>query len=260
MVTFKKPKEIEILKKGGKILADILRELIRQVKPGIITAELDKLAEKLILQQGGLPSFKGYKNSPNSPPFPTAICASLNEQVVHTPALPNRQLKLGDILSIDIGLKYPAEGQGFFTDMAITIPVGRVSKIAKKLIKVTKIALDLGVLQVKPNNYISDISRAIQTYVESQGFSVVRQLVGHGVGYQVHEEPRIPNYIDLKEKPVKLKPGMVLALEPMVTVGDWHLKTLFDDWTMVTVDGSLSAHFEHTVVVTERGGEVLTSF
>lgn len=257
MLTIKKPEEIKVLQTGGKILAEVLSELIQQVKPGIKTSELDKLAEKLIKRKGGLPSFKNYKNKPEEKPFPTSICASVNEQLVHTPTS-NYQLKNGDILSLDLGIKYPASDKGFFTDMAVTVPVGRVSQIARKLIKVTKKALELGINQIKPGNHISDISKAIQSYVESQGFSVIRQLVGHGVGYQVHEEPRIPNYLDKKQKDIQLKKGMVLALEPMVSVGDYPVKTLNDGWTVVTADGSLSAHFEHTVVVTQNGHEIIT--
>jgi methionyl aminopeptidase len=257
MVTIKKPKEIEILKTGGKILADVLSELVTKAKPGIKTIELDKLAEKLITQKGGIPSFKNYKSLPKELPFPTSICASVNNQLVHTPAS-NQQLKNGDILSIDIGMKYPAKGKGYFTDMAVTISIGKVSALTRKLIKVTKKALAIGISQIKPGNKISDISRAIQTYVEAEGFSVVRQLVGHGVGYEVHEEPRIPNYIDPKQKNPILKEGMILALEPMVNVGESAVKSLSDGWTVVTADNKLCAHFEHTVAVTKTGSEILT--
>lgn len=258
MITIKDPKDIEILRQGGKILAEIMTKLISRAKAGVKTDFLDELAEKLIIGRGGEPSFKNHRNYPEDKPFPTSICASINTQLVHTPARPGQILKTGDILTLDIGLKYPGKGKGYFTDMAVTFGIGRINQITKKLIKVTKKALALGISQVNPGNYISDISKAIQKYVESQGFSVVRQLVGHGVGYAVHEVPRIPNYFDSKEKPVELKPGMVLALEPMVNIGDWRIKTLADGWTVVTSDGSLCAHAEHTVVVTEKGAEVLT--
>ncbi len=257
MITIKKPEEIEVLRQGGKILASILAEIVKRVRPGITTIELDKLAEELIAKKGGTPSFKYYQGQDGEVPFPTTICASVNEQLVHTPAS-DCILKEGDIIGLDIGMKYPAEGVSYFTDMSVTVPVGRVSQLARKLIKVTKNSLALGIAQIKPGNHISDISRAVQAYVESQGFSVIRQLVGHGVGYKVHEEPRIPNYIDKEQKDIELKAGMILAIEPMVSAGDYLVKTLDDGWTVVTADGSLSAHFEHTVVVTEDGFEILT--
>lgn len=256
MITIKKPEEIKILRTGGKILAEILNKVVEKVKPKIKTADLDQLAEELIIKQGGLPSFKNYKSHLKEPPFPTTICASINEQLVHTPAS-DYQLKNGDILSIDIGMQYPAVG-GFFTDMAVTIPVGQISQLARKLIKVTKKSLAIGINQIKPLNHLADISKAIQDYVESQGFSVIRKLTGHGVGYQVHEEPVIPNYFDKKREPVELKEGMVLAIEPMVSVGDYAVKVLANGWTVVMADGSLAAHFEHTVVVTKDGSEILT--
>lgn len=257
MVTIKKPEEIKIIKAGGKILAGILAELEKKAQPGVTTGELDKLAEELILSSGAVPSFKNYQGYPSDPCFPTTICASVNHQLVHAPAS-DYILQEGDNLSIDIGMKYPAEN-GFFTDMAITVPIGRVSQLNRKLIKVTKTSLKLGIAQVRPGNYIHDISKAVQDYVESQGFSVVRDLVGHGVGYQVHEDPRIPNYIDNRQKPVVLKEGMVLAIEPMVSVGDYRIKTMEEDgWTVVMLDNSLAAHFEHTVVVTKNGVEILT--
>jgi len=257
MVTIKKPKEIEVLRQGGKILAGVLAELVKKAEPGLRTTELDKLAEKLIKQKGGVPSFKNYQGRGEAIPYPATICASVNNQLVHTPPS-NYELKNGDILSIDLGMKYPAEGKGYFTDMATTIAIGKISPLARKLLKVTQKSLLEGIAQIKEGNNLSDISRAIQKYAESQGFSVVRQLVGHGVGYEVHEEPRIPNYVDSKYKDVKLKAGMVLAIEPMVNVGEAAVKSLNDGWTVVTADGKLCAHFEHTVVVTKDGVEILT--
>lgn len=256
MITIKKPEEIEVLRQGGKILAEVLAELVRQTRPGIKTIELNQIAEELIFQKGGIPSFKNYRSQRGEPAFPTTICASVNEQIVHVPAS-DYQLKEGDVLNIDIGMKYPAEN-GLFTDMAVTVGVGQISQLARKLIKVTKKSLELGIAQVKEGNTINDIAKAIQDYVEGQGFSVIRQLVGHGVGYQVHEEPRIPNYVDGRDGNVKLKAGMVLAIEPMVSAGDYLIKTLEDQWSVVVADGSLGAHFEHTVVVTESGYEILT--
>jgi methionyl aminopeptidase len=255
MITYKTPQEVKTIGQGGKLLAAILLKLKEASRPGITTYEIDLLAEELILQAGGIPAFKNYQEK-GMPPFPTTICTSVNEQLVHTPA-GNYKLKEGDILSIDIGMKYP-EGKGLFTDMAITFPIGQVPLEVNHLIKATKDALDLGINQVMPGNYISDISKAVQTYVEKEGFNVVRQLVGHGVGYQVHEEPRVPNYIDKNQPKVELKEGMVLAIEPMVNVGDPEIKTLDDGWTIVTGDGKLCAHFEHTVAVTKDGVEVLT--
>jgi len=257
MATIKKPEEIKIIRAGGRILAAVLRELVAAAKPGVKTIELDELAERLILDRGGVPAFKNYCGGDDEPPFPTTICSSVNEQLVHTPA-GDYVLKNGDILSIDIGMKYPAQGRGYFTDMATTIPIGEVSAVAKKVMKVTRQALALGLAQVKAGNYISDIGKAIQPYVEAQGFSVVRQLVGHGVGYAVHEEPRIPNYFDPKMKAVKMEAGMVLAVEPMVNVGHHAIKTGADGWTVTTADEKLCAHYEHTVTVTKDGCEILT--
>lgn len=257
MVTIKKPVEIEVLRQGGKILAEILNEIITQAKSGVKTIELDQLAEKLIKQKGGIPSFKNYQGRGEDVPFPTTICASVNNQLVHTPAS-NYQLKDGDILSIDIGMKYPNNEQGLYTDMATTVSIGKVPSLTRKLLKVTKQSLVEGISKIKEGNNLNDISRAIQGYVEAQGFSVVRQLVGHGVGYQVHEEPRVPNYVDPKNSNLELKAGMVLAIEPMVNVGDYSIKTMDDGWTVATADGKLCAHFEHTVVVTKDGFEILT--
>jgi len=254
MVTIKKPEEIATIRKGGKILAEVLNEIIKISKPGVTTIKIDQLAEKLITEKGGIPSFKNYRSHSGETPFPSTICASVNEQLVHTPAS-NYKLQDGDILTIDIGMKYPAK-DGFFTDMAITIPIGNIPSETQKLIEVTKESLNKGISQIKEGNKLSDISRAIQDYVEGQGFSVVRQLVGHGVGYEVHEDPRIPNYVDSKYQDLVLKAGMVLAIEPMVNVGNPAVKS--DGWTIVTDDGKLCAHFEHTVAVTKDGFKILT--
>lgn len=257
-VIIKTQKEIEIMRQGGKILAAILHKLAEFIRPGVLTGELNELAEKLILEHGGQPSFKNYRPSPEDRPFPTALCTSINEEVVHAPALPSRKLKEGDIVCLDLGLKYPAGKDGLFTDAALTVPVGKVTKEAEKLIKVTQHALKVGISQVKPGNFIHHIAKAIQECVESQGFSVVRDLVGHGVGKKVHEPPRVPNFFDPRLKSIELKEGMVICIEPMVCVGSWQVKTLSDGWTVVTADGKLSAHFEHTVAVTKDGYEILT--
>jgi len=254
MITIKKSEEIKILRESGRILASVLNELIEATRPGVTTGELNDLAVDLIFRAGGRPSFQGYCASPRETPFPTALCASVNEELVHAPAIPSRKLKEGDIIGLDLGVDY----LDFFTDMAVTIPVGKVSKEAMDLMKATRKSLAKGLEQVKPGNFISDISRAVQKYAEGQGFSVIRELVGHGVGYQVHEEPRIPNFVESGQPRVELKEGMVLAIEPMVALGDWRVKTLSDGWTVVMADKKLAAHFEHTVLVTKDGCEILT--
>lgn len=252
MVIIKNQEQIEKLKIGGQILATVLRSVMEKVKPGVGTEELDNFAEELIRQKGGEPSFKGYGHGKNK--FPSTLCISLNDEIVHGPATPNRLIKNGDMVSLDIGLKY----LDLYTDMATTVAVGKISKEAKDLINVTKKSLDLAIKEVKAGVLLSTVSLAIQNYVEAHGFNVIRDLVGHGVGLAVHEEPQIYNYFDPRQKPLILQSGMVLAIEPMVVAGSWKIKTLADGWTAVTVDHSLSAHFEHTLVVTNEGAEVLT--
>lgn len=247
MITIKTPEEIEILKQGGEILAKVLKQVSRAVKPGISTLELDQLAEKLILENGGKPSFKGYRG------YPASICISPNKGVIHGIPSPEIIVEEGNVVGLDVGMEY----QGLFTDMAMTVGVGKISKETKKLIKVTRKVLDLAIKEIKPGKQIGDLSAAIQEFVEKNGFSVVRQFAGHGVGRQVHEEPLIPNYGNYGQGEI-LKQGMVLAIEPMVNVGDWRVVTLDDGWTVVTADGSWSAHFEVTVAVTKDGAEVLT--
>jgi len=257
-IIIKTPREIEIMRQGGKILAAVLFELKNSVRPGISTGELNELAEKLIKKHGGEPSFKNYQPRSEDKPFPTALCASVNEEVVHAPALPSRVIKEGDIICLDLGVKYPAGQGGLYTDAAITVPVGRASSEAEKIIKVTETALEVGIAEVRPGNFIADIARAIQKYVEGQGFSVVRDLVGHGVGHKVHEPPRVPNFFDQGSKKIELKEGVTICIEPMVCAGSGDVKTLDDGWTVVAADGKLSAHFEHTIAVTKGGYEVLT--
>lgn len=262
MITIKSSNEIKIIREGGHILADIIKKIIAEVKPGATTGQLEQLACSLIKEAGGRPSFKGYRSKEDSIAFPTTLCLSVNNEVVHTPALPSRRLNAGDIIGIDIGMEFPYGGnkKGFYTDMAVTQPVGKISKEAKRLIKITKKSLELAIKQVKPGNSLNDIARAIQGFVEINGFSVVRDLVGHGVGYEVHEDPQIPNYVagGKKFNDIILKPGMVLAIEPMVNIGSWEIKNMPDGMTIKTADGSLSAHFEHTIIVTEDGCEVAT--
>ncbi len=273
MVILKKSKEIELIARGGKILANILDKLEQEVGPGISTTYLEDLACCLIAQAGGRPSFRGYRSRAEDKVFPTALCLSINDEVVHAPALPSRVLKEGDIIGIDIGMEYPLDKNrkpewprnphsrfgGYFTDMARTVPVGKIDSRLKHLIQATKKSLDLAIQAVKPGNTLVDIGKAVENHIETQGFSVVRDLVGHGVGVQVHEDPQIPNYV-IKDKKynIKLKPGMVIAIEPMVNLGSWQVKTAPDGFTIKTADGKPSAHFEHTVAVVNNGHQILT--
>lgn len=260
MITIKTPEEIEIMAEGGKILARIMKELEKKVRPGTTTKELDRVTETLIscppkpLAKADKIqcSFKGYEG------FPACLCTSTNEEIVHV-APSDRVLKEGDIISLDLGIFY----KGFHTDMAITVPVGRhlpttqVDQEAQRLIRITKKSLKRGIKKVRPGNTFGDIGNTIQRYVESQGFNVVRDLCGHGIGKELHEEPKILNYGKRKSGP-EIKEGMTFCLEPMVTVGDWKIKKTKDGYGYQTEDGSLSAHFEHTVAVTKNGCQILT--
>jgi len=252
--------EIKIMREGGKILSSVMKTLGSKVKPGISTGELEDLACELIEKAGGRPSFKFYKISEDSEPFPTALCTSINEEVVHGPAYPSRVVKEGDILSIDVGMEYPfsENGNGMYTDMARTFPVGKISKEKKDLMDATRKCLDLGIKQIKPGNTINDIGSAIENYIESKGYSVVRDLVGHGVGRAVHEEPQIPHYYAGKHYDIPLHEGMTIAVEPMVTAGSWEVDIADDGVTFVTRDGSMSAHFEDTILITKKGAEIIT--
>ena len=227
-------------------MAETLEELKKMALPGISTAELEKAAEGLIIKKGGRPAFKGYRG------YPACICASINEQVVH--GIPSgRRLKEGDLLSIDLGVFY----EGFYGDAAITVAVGRVSDTAKRLMRATEESLYLGIERAVEGNRVSDISHAIQRHVEAAGFSVVRSFVGHGIGRMLHEEPQVPNF-GPPGKGARLLRGMTLAIEPMVNAGGWQVEVLEDGWTAVTADGSLSAHYEHTVLITGGGPKILT--
>ncbi len=246
MINIKTSEEIKIMVEGGKILANVLSQIEKMVKPGITTIELDRAAEALILKHGARPAFKGYDG------FPYSLCASINEEIVH--GFPSeRILKEGDIVGLDLGVLY----KNYNTDMAVTVPVGNISFEAKRLIMVTKKALKRGIKKVRPGNTIGDIGNTIQRYIEDQGLGVVRDLCGHGIGKEVHEDPRIPNF-GARHKGEVLKEGMVICLEPMVTIGDWHLKKAQDGYGYATRDGSLTAHFEHTMAVTKDGVRVLT--
>ena len=246
MIVCRSAAELERMREAGRLVGEVLTELAAHVAPGVTTADLDELAEKRILRAGATPAFKGYHG------YPATVCASANEQVVH--GIPSkRPLVEGDILSIDMGAKL----DGFFGDCAVTVPIGRVSPEATELLGVTEAALFHGIETVKTGARVSDIGAAVQQHVESHGFSVVREFVGHGIGTALHEEPQIANYGPGGRGP-RLAEGMVLAIEPMVNAGKPAVKVLSDGWTAVTRDGSLSAHFEHTVVVTPDGCEILT--
>ncbi len=247
MIVCKSPAELEKMRAANQVVARILEELAAMVAPGVSTADLDAAAESRVRAAGAEPAFKGYRG------YPATLCASVNEQVVH--GIPNRNpLKAGDIVSLDMGVKL----NGYYGDSAVTVPVGPVREDVSKLLLVTQEALEKGIAQVRLGGRISDIGHAIQAHVEVNGFSVVREFVGHGIGASLHEEPQIANYGEPGRGP-RLAEGMTLAIEPMVNMGKAAVKVLSDGWTAVTKDGSLSAHFEHTVAVTKNGPLVLTA-
>ncbi|HTV72619.1 MAG TPA: type I methionyl aminopeptidase [Candidatus Acidoferrales bacterium] len=242
----KSPREIEIMRRGGKITARVLQMLLETARPGMTTRELDRLAERGIRERGGIPTFKGYNG------FPASICASVNDQVVH--GIPGDYvLKEGDLLSLDIGTTF----EGYVSDSAASIGIGNVSKDASELMRVTQECLMIGIAQMQTGNRLQDIGHAIQQHAEGHGYGVVRTLVGHGIGRQMHEEPQVPNYGKAGQG-VVLRPGLCLAIEPMITQGTHQVETLKDGWTVVTADGKLAAHFEHTVALTEEGPRILT--
>jgi len=246
MIPLKSEKDLEMLRRSGKILAKIMQKIREFIRVGVSTEEIDQLAEELMRKENAIPAFKGYKG------FPANICTSVNEEIVH--GIPSdRRLKEGDIISLDLGINY----KGYFSDVAVTLPVGTVNSRVKKLIEVTRIALSEGIKQARIDNRLSDISYTIQSYVEKYGFSVVREFVGHGIGLSLHEEPEIPNFGRPHQGPI-LKGGMVFAIEPMVNMGVWESQILDNGWTAVTKDGLASAHFEHTIAITEKGPEILT--
>jgi len=247
MVKIKSAAEIKIMAEGGRILAGIIKKLIKETKPGVSTQQLNDLAEELILKSGGQCSFKGYQN------YPACLCVSLNEEIVHGLPSSQRIIKNGDLVSLDLGIFY----QGYHTDMAVTLPIGRVTPVAQRLIQVTQEALRRGIEKIKPGAHLGDIGQAIQEYVESQGFNVVRELCGHGIGQELHEDPQVLNYGE-KGTGLELKEGMVLCLEPMVTVGNWRIKKTKDGYGFKTIDNSLSCHFEHTIAVVKNGYQILT--
>ena len=255
MAFTKTPTEIDIMREGGHVLSRALKAAVDAVRPGITLRELDAIGERVILEGGGTPSFKGYTSSPSDTPFPSTICISVNEEVVH--GLGNRDivLKEGDIVGLDIGCWF----KGLCTDMAVTVPVGRVSKEAIQLMEVTKASTYRGVEAATIGRSVKDISRAVETEIMPHGYGIVRALVGHGVGHAVHESPNVPNFTSPEQQDIKLVNGMCLAIEPMVGLGgDYHVETAQDGWGMIMKDRSLSAHFEVTVAITSSGTEIFT--
>jgi methionyl aminopeptidase len=246
VITIKSAREIETMRRSGKVTAKVLGDLIRAAKPGMTTKQLDELAEKGIRSMGGVPTFMGYHG------YPSSICSSVNDEVVH--GIPgDYTLKDGDLLSIDIGTTF----EGYVSDSAVTIPIGEVSENAKRLMRVTQECLMLGIAQMYKGKRLGDIGHAVQQHAEANGYGVVRELVGHGVGTKMHEEPQVPNY-GRAGAGLELRSGLVLAIEPMITEGHYAVETLKDGWTVVTADGKLAAHFEHTIAITDDGPKILT--
>ncbi len=249
MIQLKSQREIEVMARGGRILAEAVALMEKSVEPGISTQDLDKIAEDFIRSHdGAVPSFKGLYN------FPASICTSINNEIVH--GIPSRKRVLvdGDIVSVDIGVKF----EGYHTDSATTVAVGEIAEESRRLLAATRSALDAGVAAARSGNHLGDIGAAVQGVVEKAGFSVVRDLVGHGIGSGFHEEPQVPNYGKPK-RGLRLVPGLTIAIEPMVNVGKSGIRTMPDRWTVVTIDGTRSAHFEHTVAITENGPRILTA-
>ena len=247
MIVLKSPREITLMREAGQILVAAMRMCRDLVKPGVSTLEIDREVEALIRERRAKPAFKGYRG------FPATICASINEEVVHGIPAATRRLEEGDIVGLDLG----AIVDGYYADAAMTLPVGEVSERARRLIEVTREALDLAIAQARPGRRLGDVSAAVQRHAERAGFGVVRSFVGHGIGRALHEDPQVPNFGEPGKGPL-LRPGMVLAIEPMVTMGHWEVRVLKDRWTAVTEDGSLAAHFEDTVAVTDAEPDVLT--
>ena len=254
-IILKSQRELQKIRDAGKIVALCLQRVREMAKPGVAGVEIDQAIRELILREGGIPKFYGYRVG--DAVFPANCCFSINEEVVH--GIPSkRQLKEGDIVSVDVGVEY----RGFVGDAAVTVGVGKVAKNARRVMDVCQKALEVGIEKMVPGVRLYELCSAIQNYVESQGYSVVRNFVGHGVGRRMHEDPQVPNYVDeanRDELNVLLQPGLCLAIEPMVNEGTHEVKVLDDEWTVVTVDGKLSAHFEHTVAVTENGPWILTT-
>jgi methionyl aminopeptidase len=251
MILLKSADEISVMRRASCIVAEVLNEVVAAVSPGITTDELDRLAEELTLKKGALPAFKGYR--PRDVVYPKSLCVSINEEIVH--GIPSgRKLRNGDIVGLDYGVVY----QGFYGDSARTVPVGQISASAERLLRVTRESLYAGIEQARPGNRMSDISRAVQGVAEGAGYSVVEDFAGHGIGRRLHEDPQVPNYFRTGMPNPRLREGMALAIEPMVNEGTAELEILEDGWTAVTADRKLSAHFEHSIVITADGPEILS--
>jgi methionyl aminopeptidase len=248
VIVLKSPREIELIRAGGGILAEAIEMLRDLVKPGVSTKEIDLEVEELIRKRGARPAFKGYRG------FPATVCVSINEEVVHGIPAAHRRVQEGDIVGLDLGCIV----EGYYADAAVTLSVGEIASDVQRLLNVTRESLGQGIAQARPGNRLGDISSTIQRHVEGHGFAVVRAFVGHGIGRALHEDPQIPNFGEPGRGPI-LKVGMCLAIEPMVTMGTWDVRILDDGWTAVTADGSLAAHFEHTIAITEAGPEILTA-
>jgi methionyl aminopeptidase len=246
--------ELEKLRRSGLLVYDILQKLKAMVKEGVSTQDLEVATEKMISDAGAKPAFKGYYSQAAGTKFPFALCASVNDEVVHGMPSAKRKLKPGDIISLDTGVQL----DGYYGDSALTVAIGDVNDSVKRLLKVTEASLELAIDQVRAGNRLFDVCGTVEKYVVSNGFSIVREFVGHGIGTSLHEEPQVPNYVDRRGENPRLKPGMVLAIEPMVNAGKPETKVLSDKWTAVAKDGSYSAHFEHMVAVTDNGPWVLT--
>ncbi len=275
MIYIKTPEEIRIIKEGGRRLSIILQKLLTQVKPGVSTGDIENLANKLIEETGGRSAFKNY-NMGGGIFFPSTLCISINDEVVHGPAWPARTIKAGDIVDLDIGMEWPVDPElrrefkapvnihssqgGFFTDMCATVGAGKISREANKLLQVTKECLNLGIKAVKAGAKLNDIGRAVENKAQQHHYGIVKDLVGHGVGYEVHEKPDVFNFTIPEGSPdnLTLKTGMVIAIEPMINIGDERVRVADNDYTILTADGSLSAHFEHTIAVTDDGYDILT--
>jgi methionyl aminopeptidase len=247
MIVLKSPREIALMRSAGVILADVMEFLEGFVHAGLSTQEIDEAVEAFIVDRGATPAFKGYRG------FPATVCISINDEIVHGIPSPHRRIKDGDIVGLDLGCIV----EGYYADCAFTLAVGDVPPSVKKLLDVTRVSLDLAIAQCTVGRRLSDVSHAVQQHVEAHGFAVVRAFVGHGIGRALHEEPQVPNFGEPGRGP-QLRSGMVLAIEPMVTMGTYEVRILDDGWTAVTRDGSLAAHFEHTIAVTEQGPDVLT--
>jgi methionyl aminopeptidase len=246
MVTLKSKREIEIMRDASRIVAEVLEELRPRCKEGVLTRELDRIAEDTTVRHGAEPAFKGYRG------YPRSLCTSINHQVVH--GIPGEYaLKEGDIVGLDFGVFY----KGYFGDAAITVPIGKIDSETESLLKVTEECLSLGIEQAISGNHLMDLSKAIQTHAESHGYSLVKEFGGHGIGKNLHEDPMVLNYVT-EGRGIKLRPGLVLAIEPMVNMGTDRVQVLSDKWTVVTADGKASAHFEHTVAITDNGPDILT--